>query len=227
MSERILETLMQLFALIAKPLTNDRERREVVEAFLRRLLNEELVKVYLAKYDAAYDEAMKKLEKSSAERREGAIAIRIRKLCNEINEQRQLDQKQRIVVVIQALEFCKSGSSEVSPLEQGFISTLAEGLNITKEEYEYIEKFVLNEFHNFPDYENLLLINGNQESALKKARHFCKELLRGQIWVLFVPSVELYFLRYTGSGELSMNGQLLQEDNLLLGCDNAIPERRI
>ena len=214
MSERILETLMQLFALIAKPLTNDRERREVVEAFLRRLLNEELVKVYLAKYDAAYDEAMKKLEKSSAERREGAIAIRIRKLCNEINEQRQLDQKQRIVVVIQALEFCKSGSSEVSLLEQGFISTLAEGLNITKEEYEYIEKFVLNSFHNFPDYENLLLINGNQESALKKARHFWKELLRGQIWVLFVPSVELYFLRYTGSGELSMNGQLLQEDKV-------------
>mgnify|MGYP007068876864 FL=1 len=61
MSERILETLMQLFAIIAKPLADDHERRGVVEAFLRRLLNEELVKVYLAKYDAAYDEARKKL----------------------------------------------------------------------------------------------------------------------------------------------------------------------
>ena len=104
---------------------------------------------------------MKKLEKSSAERREGAIAIRIRKLCNEINEQRQLDQKQRIVVVIQALEFCKSGSSEVSPLEQGFISTLAEGLNITKEEYEYIEIST----NSIISIENLLLINGNQECS--------------------------------------------------------------
>ena len=170
----------------------------------------------LVNFDKRFDknEARKKLEKSSAERREGAIAIRIRKLCKEINEQGQLDQEQRIVVVIQALEFCKSGSAELSPLEEGFINTLAEGLNITEEEFGYIEKFVLNSFHNFPDSENFLLINGYQESDLKKAKHIWKELLRGQIWVLFLPSVELYFLRYTGSGELSMNGQLLQEDKV-------------
>src|SRR4030065_925446 len=125
MSEKILETLMQLFALIAKPQADDTERRGVVEAFLNRLLNKELVKEYLAKYDEAYDEARKKLEKSSEERREGAIAIRIRKLCKEINEQGQLDQEQRIFVVIKALEFCKSGGKEVNSLELGFISTLA------------------------------------------------------------------------------------------------------
>jgi len=214
MSERILETLMQLFAIIAKPQANDSERRGVVEAFLKRLLNQELVKEYLLKYDTAYDEARKKLEKSSAERREGAIAIRIRKLCKEINEQGQLDQEQRIVVVIQALEFCKSGSMELSPLELGFISTLAEGLNITEEEYEFMERFVLNPFSKIPDTQNILLINGSQESDLKEAKHLYKELLRGQIWILFIPSVKLYFVRFKGSGELSMNGQLLQEDKV-------------
>ncbi|MCU0472286.1 MAG: ATP-binding cassette domain-containing protein [Bacteroidales bacterium] len=214
MSEKILETLMQLFAIIAKPQSNDSERRGVVEAFLKRLLNQELVKEYLVKYDEAFDEAKKKLEKSSAERREGAIAIRIRKLCKEINEQGQLDQEQRIVVVIQALEFCKSGGQEVSNLELGFISTLAEGLNITEEEYGFIEKFVLNSFSNIPDHQDILLIDGNQKSDLKEAKHIYKELLKGQIWILFVPSVKMYFTRYTGSGELSMNGQLLQEDKV-------------
>jgi ABC transport system ATP-binding/permease protein len=149
MSEKILETLMQLFAIIAKPQTNDAERRGVVEAFLKRLLNQELVKKYLAIYDREYEEARKKLEKSSAERREGAIAIRIRKLCKEINEQGMLDQEQRIVVVIQVLEFCKSGE-EVSSLELGFISTLAEGLNITSSEYDLIQGFVLNSFSDIP-----------------------------------------------------------------------------
>jgi ABC-type multidrug transport system ATPase subunit len=214
MSEKILETLMQLFAIIAKPQSNDWERRGVVEAFLKRLLNQELVKKYLLKYDAEFDEARKKLEKSSAERREGAIAIRIRKLCKEINEQGQLDQEQRIVVVIQALEFCKSGGQEVSQLELGFISTLAEGLNITEEEYGFIERFVLNPFTNIPDSQNLLLINGNQEPGLKEAKHIYKDLLKGQIWILFVQSVELYFVRFTGTGELTMNGQLLQEDKV-------------
>ena len=69
MSEKILETLMQLFAIIAKPQSNESERRGVVEVFLKRLLNQELVKKYLSTYDKEYDEARKKLEKSSAERR--------------------------------------------------------------------------------------------------------------------------------------------------------------
>src|SRR5450759_2007268 len=214
MSEKILETLMQLFAIIAKPQTNDSERRGVVEAFLKRLLNQELVQKYLSTYDKEFDEARKKLEKSSAERREGAIAIRIRKLCKEINEQGQLDHEQRIVVVIQVLEFCKSGGQEVSQLELGFISTLAEGLNITSEEYEFIERFVLNPFTNIPATSNLLIINGIKNFDPKEAKHVVKELLKGHIWVLFVPSVKMYFVRFTGSGELSMNGQLLQEDKV-------------
>jgi ABC transport system ATP-binding/permease protein len=214
MSEKILETLMQLFAIIAKPRSNAKERRGVVEAFLKRLLNQELVNKYLSTYDEKFDEARKKLEKSTEERREGAIAIRIRKLCNEINEQGQLDQEQRMVVVIQVLEFCKSGRHEVSQLELGFISTLAEGLNITSDEYTLIEGFVLNSFLKIPPTSNLLIINGVKSFNSKEAKHAYKDLLKGHIWILHVPSVNKYFVRFTGSGELSMNGQLLQEDKV-------------
>jgi ABC transport system ATP-binding/permease protein len=214
MSEKILETLMQLFAIIAKPQSNDVERRGVVEVFLRRLLNQELVQKYLSTYDEKFEEARKKLEKSSTERREGAIAIRIRKLCKEINEQGQLDQEQRIVVVIQVLEFCKSGGQEVSQLELGFISTLAEGLNITIDEYKIIEAFVLNAFTDIPATSDLLIINGIKNFEHGEAKHSFKDLLKGNIWILFIPSVNKYFVRFTGSGELSMNGQLLQEDKV-------------
>jgi ABC transport system ATP-binding/permease protein len=214
MSEKILETLMQLFAIIAKPQSNDDERRGVVEVFLRRLLNQELVKKYLSTYNEKYEEARKKLEKSNTERREGAIAIRIRKLCKEINEQGQLDQEQRIVVVVQVLEFCKSGGQKVSPLELGFISTLAEGLNITTQEYEFIERFVLNSFTDIPSISDLLVINGVKNFEHKETKHAYKDLLKGHIWILYIPSVNKYFVRFIGSGELSMNGQLLQEDKV-------------
>jgi ABC transport system ATP-binding/permease protein len=214
MSEKILETLMQLFAIIAKPQSNAKERRVVVELFLRRLLNQELVKKYLSTYDEKFEEARKKLEKGGADKREGAIAIRIQKLCKEINEQGQLDQEQRIVVVMQVLEFCKSGGQEVSQLELGFISTLAGGLNITSEEYEYIERFVLNSFVNIPRTSNLLIINGIKDFDHKEAKHAYKDLLKGHIWILFIASVNKYFVRFIGSGELSMNAQLLQEDKV-------------
>src|ERR1035437_5396013 len=150
--------------------------------------------------------------------REGGVlvragqTIRIRKLCKEINEQGQLDQEQRIVVVMQALEFCKTGGKEVSSLELGFISTLAEGLNITPEEYKFIESFVLNSFTNVPATPDLLIINGIKKFDHKEAKHAYNDLLKGHIWILFVPSVNKYFVRFIGSGELSMNGQLLQED---------------
>ncbi len=214
MSEKILETLMQLFAIIANPQTIDTDRRGVVEAFLRRQLDQEQVNKYLATYDKAFDEAKQKLEKRGLERREGAIAIRIRKLCKDINEQGMLDQEQRIVVVIQALEFCRSGEQEVSQLELGFISSLADGLNITEEEYSVTEKFVLNTFDNAPDHQNILVINGDKEPGLKEAKHIYREQMKGQIWFLFIPSVQLYYTRYTGTGELTMSSQLLQEDKI-------------
>jgi len=214
MSEKILETLMQLFAIIAKPQINDNDRRGFVEVFLKRMLNQEVAQKYLATYDEKFAEAKKKLEKSSDEKREGAIAIRIRKLCKEINEQGQLDQEQRIVVVIQVLEFCKSGGQKVSKLELGFINTLSEGLNISSEEYELIERFVLNSFTNIPATSDLLIINGIKNFEHKDGKHTFKDLLKGHIWILFIQSVNKYFVRYIDSGELSMNGQLLQEDKV-------------
>lgn len=214
MSEKILETLMQLFALIAKPLENDAERRSIVVNFLSRILNRELVRKYLSVYDKAYEEAGKKLEKSTPERREGAIAIRITRLCKLINEEGQLDQEQRLVVVMQALEFCKSGKGEVSSLELGFIATLAEGLNISPEEYNIIEKFVLNPFDKIPETPNLLLIDGADVPKNQIIKHARKEMLRGELWILYVASVNMYFLRYLKAGELTMNGQLLQENKV-------------
>ncbi|MCU0456262.1 MAG: ATP-binding cassette domain-containing protein [Bacteroidales bacterium] len=211
MSEKILKTLMQLFAIIANPLANDSERRGVVEAFLKHQLDREQVNKYLATYDEAFEEARQKLEKRGFERREGAIAVRIRKLCKDINEQGMLDQEQRIFVVIQALEFCKSGAQGVSPIELGFISALADGLNITEEEYGIIEKFVLNEPDNSPDFEDILIVNGVKDSGLKRAKHAFRDQMKGQIWFLFVPSVQLYFARFSGTGELLMSSQLLQE----------------
>jgi ABC-type multidrug transport system ATPase subunit len=212
MNEKIIEALMQLFALIAKPQRNDAERRRVVEAFLRHQLNQELVKKYLGEYSLAYQEAQERLEKSGPERREGAIAIRITKLCHDINEEGQLDQEQRIIVVMQALEFCKSGGEKITPLEREFIATLAEGLNISKAEYDLIEKFILNPFTEIPSSQNLLIITGDKPPSTNGVKYAHKEQLKGQIWVLYVPSINMYFMRFTRSGELSMNGQLLQEN---------------
>lgn len=213
MSEKIIETLMQLFALIAKFNCNEEEQRGVVEAFLSNLLNQELVKKYLGIYTKDYREASDRLARSTSERREGAIAIRITKLCKEIKEERELGLDQRVVIVIKALEFCKSGGQKVSKMELDFIFTLADGLGISGDEFKTLKEFVLNPFSDIPSTANLLIISGQKQSPGDTlVKHLRKELLRGQIWILFLPSVGMYFLRFSKTGELSMNGQLLHED---------------
>ncbi|MCU0361826.1 MAG: ATP-binding cassette domain-containing protein, partial [Bacteroidales bacterium] len=57
-------------------------------------------------------------------------------------------------------------------------------------------------------------INGNKSFRSKPAKHILKENLKGQIWLMFIPSVRMYFLRFRGAGELTMNGQILREDKV-------------
>ena len=51
MSEQILKALMQLFAIIARPDSSSGDRRTVVEAYLQKQLNQEIVQEYLKVFD--------------------------------------------------------------------------------------------------------------------------------------------------------------------------------
>jgi len=212
MSEKILKALMQLFAIIARPQSNDSDRRGVVEAFLKRQLNQELVKTYLGFFDEYYQEAQEKQKKSTQNRRTSAIAVRVLRICNDIND--QLTQDQKIIVLVQLLEFCKSEGTEVSQLELEFIQAVSESFNVDPDEHELIRSFVLNSFSQVPDSPGLLIIDGREHDSRKEYKHLFNRDVKGQIWVLYVHSAQMYFVRFTQTGELYMNGQLLQEDKV-------------
>ena len=100
MSELILKALMQLFAILARPEGSRVDRRTVVELFLRKQLNEELVNEYLQYFDKCFAEHQLKLNKTeSRERKIASSSVRILKICTQINEELTLQQK--VIVVIQ------------------------------------------------------------------------------------------------------------------------------
>ncbi|MEZ5001366.1 MAG: TerB family tellurite resistance protein, partial [Bacteroidales bacterium] len=169
MSEKILKALMQLFAIIARPQSNDSDRRSVVEAFLRRQLNEELVKEYLGIFDEFYHEAQEKQKKSLQKKRHAAVSVRVLRITTQIND--QLTQDQKIIVLVQLLEFCKSDSNEVSEDELEFIRAVADTFNVELNEFELISGFVLNPFERVPESSNILLIDNDNTSEYKEVRH--------------------------------------------------------
>ena len=213
MSEKILKALMQLFAIIARPDSSRSDRKTVVKSFLDRQLNAELVQEYLGVFDEYYTLHQEK-QKESSKRvfRISSSSVRVLKICTAINE--ELVQPQKIIVLIQLLEFVKSDSQEITIQEMEFINTVAETFNVPEEEYQQIKDFVLFSFNQIPNSSQILLIDNNKDYNHEITKHTYVDGLQGQIRVLHVPSTKMYFIRYIGENEMYLNGQMIQQDKV-------------
>jgi len=214
MNEKILNTLMHLFAIIAPAQGNESDRRRVVEAFLTPQLNQEGVKAYLKIFDAYYAEAQKRLKKGKEVRRNSSISVRIIKICYDIGTQLTLNQK--IIVLVQLLEYCRSDNKEVSNTELEFIITAAEGFNIDSEDYLLIRQFVLSTRDEVPESSQILIIDSDRVTRYEKTHHIVNDSFRGQVRVLNLPQADMLFIRAFGTGELLLSGQLRHEDRVYL-----------
>ncbi len=215
MSEQILKALMQLFAIIARPESNARDRRTIVESFLKRQLNQELVSEYLKVFDDYYSiHQQKQKDTESRRRRISASSVRVLKICTEINE--ELAQPQKIIVLIHLLEFIKSDNLRITPQEMEFVNTVAETFNISAGEYSLIKDFVLFSFEQVPDSEAILIIDNKETPGDERTavRHMKVDNLLGKIGVLHISSANLYFIRYIGVNEINMNGQLIEKEKV-------------
>ncbi len=222
MSESILKALMQLFAIIARPVYEDEkegndyaDRRKVVEEFLKNQLNMDLVKEYLRVFDYFYNLYQEKQsEKSKSKKRTSSSSVRVLKICSQINE--ELQQQQKIVVLIRLLEFVKPEEGEVTEQEMAFISTVAETFYIPDEEFLNLKDFVLADFHSIHPHQNILLINGTSDSSYNQQRYLYVEGLYEDLKILFIESANIFFLRYNGKHELYLNGHLLVKDKIFV-----------
>lgn len=211
MSEKILKALMELFAIIASPEGNEKDRRSVVLSFLSRQLNQELVQDYIAIFDAFY-EKHQALNIERGTKRIGADSVKVLRICNEINK--ELAQKQKIIVLVQLFEFVKSNGLEISEQEYAFITAVSDSFYIPPEEYKLIMNFTLNTFDNIPDDKHLLVVNNSKKISSSENKHIYSEYLTGNIWIVHVASAGMYFMRYIGENELFLNGQIIQQDKV-------------
>jgi ABC-type multidrug transport system ATPase subunit len=85
------------------------------------------------------------------------------------------------------------------------ITTVADVFKIPKSEKNHIEYFVTNSSPNELIDKNILVINDNGQTPLN-CRYMATEKLDGDIIILSVPSVDLYFMKYTGNENIYLNG---------------------
>ncbi len=215
MSEEILKALMQLFGLIAKQDDGVQESEiEFVKNFLKQQLTADAVDEYFTLF-----QKHSKNKNSSNSNNDGKVqltsmkdSVRIIGICKKINK--QLNKEQKVVVLVRMYELVNA-DRKFTDQRMAIINTAADVFRFSEIEKKNIEAFVVNEDLINLDFENLLAITANDKQG-EYREHIQAKKLDGSILILRVKSADLYFLRYTGTQEIFLNGLLLSQRRIYL-----------
>jgi ABC-type multidrug transport system ATPase subunit len=215
MSEEILKSLAQLYAIITKQDggVTESEKSFVVNSFKKKL-NLSTAQQYIA----MYEEFLKDGEgKDDGKKRLTSVKDSVKTLgiCRKINK--TLTQKQKIVVLVELLEILKVQAGRDVAQQQEIIDTVAIAFNIEKEEYKTMQTFVLHDDVLLFGDDNILVINNRDSSTIPgTAKHVHSDLTEGNIFFVRVKSVDMIFMKYTGDDELTLNGLIVGPDDVTL-----------
>ncbi len=208
MSERILKALMQLFSIVSEANELSDNSRVIVESFLKQQLNQQLVDEYLNLYDEFILAKTQKGDSEKKRKRTSVNSVKVLLICTQINE--ELAQKQKIIVLIRLLEFIYA-NKQATEQELEFVNTVSETFNIPKEEFDLCLSFVHNTVDEKIDSHDVLVINNKKENELEHSKHFYSEGIIGELRVIKLETVNLFFVRYFGNTELLLNGIILNK----------------
>ncbi|MEI6047510.1 MAG: ATP-binding cassette domain-containing protein [Bacteroidota bacterium] len=215
MIEPILKALIQLFALISDVhdirKISGREK-DIVRLFLSRQLNNELVKRYMTMFDenlVLYNSENIARGSIRDKKRTSLNSVRILGICEKINA--ELDQKQKMYVLVQLMDFILFGA-EITENELDFLETVSTAFNVPQAEYGNIKNFILNSVNDVPEKNRVMIIDNKDDCEPEGVKHLFKENLRERIFLLYLESTNKYILRYSGKDDLFLNGQNIFPD---------------
>lgn len=208
MSERILTALMHLFAIVSNREQVTGEARNIVLQFLSQQVGESLRANYLQRFEEFMLSTGGRTTGDREGKRISVNSVKVLKICTEIN--RELDQKQKYVVLLRLIEFVNSFDQLERSQEHEFIDTVAGVFNIPPSDLNASLAFCnAKSCNDLPVMSHFLVIQNRQGSCSNDLKQLHNDSLDGFL-LLFKPDQEnLIFLKYAGPAELNLNGQPL------------------
>src|SRR5258706_2186197 len=118
---------------------------------------------------------------------------------------KDLNTRQKYVVLIRLLEFILSANKEVSETEKNYLGVVSEVLNVTQEDFA-LGFACAQKTASVIDSSQCLLINANEKSS-SSSKHLKRSGMDGEIMVIRFPQAEIMFAKYSGKDALTLNGQ--------------------
>ena len=210
MSESILKALMRLFALVIdigedKVITDN--EKGIVRSFLSRQLNSDMTEKYMVIFNEYLDLYQKhdvQRDSKKDKKRTSLTSMRILGICEEINK--ELEQKQKVYVIIQLIEFI-SYDKRATEKELEFLESVASAFNIPANEFLNIRDFITRPVNYIPDKSKVLVMNSLETASYPDIKHICNKNLSGEIFFLHIPDTNTLILNYLGNDDLYLNCQ--------------------
>lgn len=211
MSEAILRALMQLFALITKQDGGIGEKEvDYVKRFLIQQIGVESADEYLDLYKAT--------AAAPGESKENKLtsvldSVKVLKLCKHISK--TINQRQKVVVLVRILELVNA-EYKLSKQRLDIVKTVSNIFRISDDEYDSIFAFVTSESVDAFTHINHLVVSRRRpdpddlpltpETRAPSSHHYYFPGLGDPVFFTRIPSVELYFIKFSGSQECFLNG---------------------
>ena len=246
MSEAILEALMKLFGLIAKQDAGvGDDERNYVRTFLQSQIGEQEVGLYLRKFDenaeVRLDEDGHVIKNENSGDVKASESVKIIGTCRKISKELEKDEvlsdgtkitkdpevvkKQKAVIFVRIYEMLRVSVSKAPDMvvtgRMEVIDGVVLAFKLNKEEVQAIKAFSMENDADKMDYKGILIADERENVSYTNALHIQTGKLKGAIFFLYMASVDLYFVRYSG-GESYVNGNLLAQD-----CVSPFPTRSI
>lgn len=216
MSEEILDALMQFFAIIAKQDDGVMDSEaEYVRSFLVSQLSQEKVEEYMAYFNKKAGVGKKRASQNEdGEKKLTSVkdSVRVLGLCKKINK--KLNASQKVVVLVRLFELVNADRN-FSEQRMAIINTVSEVFNISKEEFASIRSFVVENNPEDFDSEDILIVS-DHELACDHCKKISTVEIDENIVILRIKSSELYFLKYIGKQDISLNGLILNNKRIYL-----------
>jgi len=211
MSEKILQALMQLFAIVANAERLTAQSRPIVEMFLRQQLNREWTERYLAVFDEFLRVQRGTGNLDKVRKRASVNSVKVLRICTDINQ--ELNQRQKYVVLVRLIEFLHSSEEPVTEQEWEFLTTVAGIFNIPEADFKDCLSLA-GKSDVLPEGDSFLLIASGKDTGTlnRNTLYLQNESLQGTMIVLFIRSVGISFIRYKGETPLTLNGQAVNND---------------
>ena len=207
MSERILKALMQLFAICANTDKISIDTRRIVESFLKQNLSLKLVESYLELFQDNVSRLSGSKDENKQRKKVSLNSVKVLRICNDINK--ELDAKQKYIVLIRLIEFLYSINSDIDTQEKDFLDTVSSTFNINESDYFNLILFLSAKYDSIPQeyirkYSKVFSSQQHSHTISQDSNH--------ELIFFHTTDADLILLKSILVDDLSFNNQFVNND---------------